>query len=61
MNEVLTRQQKYQRLKSLSNLARERYLATGGNPRKAANGNVHLTEVEQQEFIAIATELSTAS
>ena len=59
MSDVLTKQQKYQRLKSLSNLARERYLASGGNPRKSADGNIHLTEVEQQEFITIATELST--
>ena len=46
MNEILTRQQKYQRLKSLSNLARERYLANGGDPHKSASGSVHLTEEE---------------
>lgn len=59
MSEILTRQQKYQRLKSLSNIARERYLANGGDPHKSASGNVHLTEEEQQEFLAIARELST--
>ena len=59
MNEILSRQQRYQRLKSLSNLARERYLLNGGDPHKSASGSVYLTEEEQQEFLAIARELST--
>ena len=59
MSDVLTREQKYQCLKKLSNLARERYLVSGSDPHKSANGSVHLTKEEQQEFLTIARELST--
>ncbi len=58
MSDVLTREQKYQRLRKLSSLARERYLANGGDSHKSASGNVYLTREEQQEFVTIARELS---
>lgn len=59
MSDVLTREQKYQCLKRLSNLARERYLANGSDSHKSASGNIHLTKEEQQEFLTIARELTT--
>lgn len=59
MSNILTKQQKYQRLKSLSSLARGRYLVAGGDPYKSANGSIYLTDEEQEEFLAIAKELAT--
>ena len=59
MNEVLTKQQKYQRLKELFKIAGVRYSTAGGNPHKSVDCNLYLTKEEQEEFFAIARELST--
>lgn len=59
MSNTLTKQQKYQRLQELFDLAGERYLAAGGDPHKSTNCNVYLSEKEQQEFKVLANELST--
>lgn len=53
------KEQKYQRLRELCQLGRQRYLAAGGDPRRAASGNIYLTATEQQEFKAIARALGT--
>lgn len=59
MNEALTREQKYQRIRELFDLAGQRHLAAGGDPCKSASGNVYLTKEEQQEFKVLARELSS--
>lgn len=58
MNEALTNKQKHQRLKELFDLAGQRYLAEGGDPSKSASCNIYLTQEEQQEFKALAREVS---
>ena len=59
MTKSATKQQEYERLRELFALSRQRYLKLGGNPRKPASGNVHLTAEEQQEFKTIARALAT--
>ncbi len=59
MTTPVTKEQKYQRLRELCKLSRQRYLAAGGDPRRAASGNIYLTASEQQEFKAIARALAT--
>lgn len=59
MINTLTKQQKYQRLQELFDLAGERYLAAGGDPHKPTNCNIYLSETEQQEFKVLAKDLST--
>lgn len=59
MSETLTNKQKHQRLKELFDLAGQRYLAAGGDPSKSASCNIYLTQEEQQEFKALAREVST--
>lgn len=54
-----TKQQQYERLRQLFALSRQRYLSDGGNPHRPASGNTYLTAEEQQEFKAVARELST--
>ncbi len=51
--------QQYERLKQLFALSRQRYLSDGGDPHRPASGNTYLTTEEQQEFKAVARELST--
>ncbi len=58
MSNTLTKEQKYQRLRELFDLAGQRYLAAGGNPHKSASCNTYLTDEEQQEFKALAKEIS---
>lgn len=58
---MLTSEQKYQRLKELFALSRQRYLADGGEPRKSASSNKYLTREEQQEFLMIARSLEGQS
>ena len=59
MSEILTKKQKHQRLKELFDLAGVRYEAAGGDPFKSASCNLYLSHEEQQEFKALARELST--
>lgn len=59
MTTPTTKQQKYQRLRELCQLSRQRYLRAGGDPRRAASGNIYLSAKEQQEFKAIAIALGT--
>lgn len=59
MSNTLTKQQKYQRLQELFDLAGERCLAAGGDLHKSTNCNVYLSEKEQKEFKVLANELST--
>lgn len=54
MNTPTAKQQRYQRLNELFDLARQRYLSAGGDPHKSASGNHHLTPEEQQELFTIA-------
>ena len=53
-----TKQQQYERLRQLFALSRQRYLSAGGDPHRSASGNTYLTVEEQQEFKAVARELS---
>ena len=55
---VPTKQQQYERLRQLFALSRQRYLSAGGAPQRPASGNTYLTVEEQQEFKAVARELS---
>ncbi len=57
MNTPTTKQEKYQRLHELFDLARQRYLAAGGDHHKSASGNQYLTSEEQQELFTIARSL----
>ena len=52
------KQQQYERLRQLFALSRQRYLSAGGDPHRPASGNAYLTDEEQQEFKAVARELS---
>ena len=54
MNSPTTKQERYQRLNELFDLARQRYLSAGGDPHKSASGNHHLTSEEQQELFTNA-------
>lgn len=58
MSEALNNKQKHQKLKELFDLAGQRYLAAGGDPYKSASCNIYLTQEEQQEFKALAREVS---
>lgn len=58
MSKAITKKQKHQRLRELFDLAGERYRAAGGNPSKSASCNIYLTQEEQQEFKALAREVS---
>ena len=58
MSEALTNKQKHQKLKELFDLAGQRYSAAGGDPSKSASCNIYLTQEEQQEFKALAREVS---
>jgi hypothetical protein len=58
---MMTTQQQYQRLQALFALSRERYLTAGGRPTGHADGNVYMTSVEKQEFVAIARSLRQSS
>lgn len=49
----LTSKQSYTRLMELAELARERYVTSGGR-RGSASGDKHLTPEERQEFLDIA-------
>ena len=55
---IPTKQQQYERLRQMFALSRQRYLLAGGDPRRPASGNTYLTIAEQQEFKAVARELS---
>lgn len=44
--------QQYQRMIELSDIARQRYLDAGGNPRRAADEK-YMTEEEKQEFFKL--------
>lgn len=53
-------QQQYQRTIELCQLARQRYLAAGGDPKKSSgtlHKNDYLTEEEKQEFLSIVRQL----
>jgi len=62
MNDSLElRKQKYQRMIELSQIARQRYLDAGGDPRRSSgtlHGNDRLTEEERQEFFTLGQQLS---
>jgi hypothetical protein len=59
MNNTKNRQQKYQRLRELFQIAGDRRSATGGDQSKSTDCRIYLTQEEQDEFLAIARELST--
>ncbi|MEH2069637.1 MAG: hypothetical protein V7K47_16000 [Nostoc sp.] len=48
--------QKYQRLKEIFALARQRYLEAGGDPRRPAD-NCYLTNEEKQEAFEIGVQV----
>lgn len=53
--------QQYQRMIKLSDIARQRYLDEGGDPRRRRSGrnsDDYLTEEERQEFFALGRQLS---
>lgn len=50
----------YQRMIELSDLARKRYLESGGNPRRCPNGfknDDYLTKKEREEFFALGRKV----
>jgi hypothetical protein len=49
-------QQQYQRMVELSHLARQRYLAAGGNPHRAADESL-LSPEEKAEFLTLGRQL----
>lgn len=59
-----SQQQLYQRMLELSSLARQRYLAAGGDPKRSS-GSLHqnsfMTEAEKQEFLELARQLAAAN
>lgn len=46
-----------QRMEELFAIARQRYLAAGGNPRKPVDCNQWLTEAEQEEFLRLSRQV----
>ncbi len=53
--------QQYQRMIELSDLARQRYLEAGGDPRRASgslHGNSYMSAEEKQEFLALGKQIS---
>lgn len=53
-------QQQYQRLSELLGIARQRYLAAGGDPRhppSGLNGDDYLSDVERQEVFALGHQV----
>ncbi|MCL1475178.1 hypothetical protein [Argonema antarcticum] len=53
--------QQYQRMIELCEIARQRYLDAGGDPKRSSgtlHGNEHLTEEERKEFFALGRQLS---
>lgn len=52
--------QQYQRLIELSDMARQRYLNAGGDPRRSAgslHGNDYLTDEERKEFLQLGRQV----
>ncbi|HBL11988.1 MAG TPA: hypothetical protein DD379_11375 [Cyanobacteria bacterium UBA11162] len=55
------RNQVYQRMIKLCQIARQRYLEAGGDPRRSSgtlHRNDYLTDEEQQEFLVLGRKLS---
>jgi hypothetical protein len=63
-NKLELPKQQYQRTIELCQLARQRYLAAGGDPKKSS-GTLHnndcLTEEERQEFLSLVRQLAEGS
>ncbi|MEL4894280.1 hypothetical protein [Crocosphaera sp. Alani8] len=55
-NSEKNRQNKARRLQELSQLARQRYLNTGGDPLHSANDK-HLTNEEKEEFKTLLSQV----
>lgn len=58
------KQQLYQRMLELSNLARQRYLAAGGDPKRSSGSlhqNSYMTPEERAEFLELARQLASDS
>ncbi|MBO1347175.1 MAG: hypothetical protein EBE86_007160 [Hormoscilla sp. GUM202] len=48
--------QQYQRMIEISDLARQRYLDAGGDPRRAADDK-YLTDLEKQEYFQLGRQV----
>ena len=55
----LSKQQKGRRMKELFDIAQQRYLDAGGEPRKSVNCNEWLTQEELQEFSNLSCHVVT--
>ena len=49
--------QQFLRLGELAEIARQRYLESGGEPHRAANGNKWLTDTEKAEYLRLARQV----
>lgn len=52
-----SKQQKSLRMGELAKIARQRYLESGGDPQRSANGHEWLTDEEKQEYLTLARQL----
>lgn len=55
-----TKQQQARRLRELFDIARQRYLDTGGDPRRTPSGRKgddHMTDVERQEALELTRQI----
>jgi hypothetical protein len=51
------KQQQYFRLGELAKIARQRYLESGGDPHRSANGYEWLSNKEKQEYLRLARQI----
>ncbi|AFY76109.1 hypothetical protein Ple7327_0677 [Pleurocapsa sp. PCC 7327] len=51
------KQQQSLRIGELAKIARQRYLESGGDPHRSANGNQWLNNEEKQEYLALARQV----
>lgn len=53
----LIKHQQSLRMGELAEIARQRYLESGGEPHRAANGHEWLTDEEKEEYLRLARQV----